>query len=54
MSGIPARVAILLGLAAFSTPPRHVDAQIRASERGSVAQTIDGTTIRIEHGRPRL
>jgi len=54
MSGIPARVAILLGLAALSTPPRHVDAQIRASERGSVAQTIDGTTIRIEYGRPRL
>jgi hypothetical protein len=29
-------------------------AQIRASERGSVSQTIDGTTIRIEYGRPRL
>jgi len=28
--------------------------QIRASERGTVSQTIDGTTITIDYGRPRL
>jgi hypothetical protein len=29
-------------------------AQIRASERGAVSQTIDGTTITIDHGRPQV
>ncbi len=30
------------------------DAQIKASERGAVVQTIDGTTIAIDYGRPSL
>ena len=39
-------VAILTGVA------EPVDAQIRASERGSVTQTLDGTTITLEYARP--
>ena len=27
------------------------DAQVRASERGSVSQTIDGTVITVDYGR---
>ncbi len=29
------------------------DAQIRASERGSVSQTVDGTTITVDYARPQ-
>lgn len=29
-------------------------AQIRASERGSVAQTVDGTTVAVDYARPRV
>ena len=29
-------------------------AQVRASERGTVSQTIDGTTIAVDYGRPHL
>jgi hypothetical protein len=32
--------------------PLH--AQLRASERGTVSQTIDGTVIEVDYGRPRL
>jgi hypothetical protein len=46
-----ALVAILV-VAALPAPP--LAAQIRASERASVSQTIDGTTMTIEYGRPRL
>lgn len=34
--------------------PDSAGAQIRASERSSVSQVIDGTSIMIEYGRPRL
>ena len=37
-------------LVLFTTTPR---AQVRASELGSVSQTIDGTTITIRYSRPR-
>jgi hypothetical protein len=30
-----------------------VAAQIRASERGTVSQTVDGTTITVDYGRPQ-
>ena len=29
-------------------------AQIRRSERGSVSQTVDGTTITVEYSRPQV
>lgn len=31
----------------------EVGAQIRASERGSVSQTVDGTVITVDYGRPQ-
>lgn len=39
-------LAVALGL------PTGADAQIRASERGSVRQTLDGTTITLDYARP--
>lgn len=43
------RVAILAVLVA----PLSAQAQIRASEAGSMSQTIDGTTIAVQYSRPR-
>jgi hypothetical protein len=34
--------------------PGSLSAQIRASERGSVSQTIDGTVITIDYSRPQV
>ncbi len=34
--------------------PVRADAQIRASELQSIAQTVDGTTLRVTYSRPRL
>jgi hypothetical protein len=31
----------------------HLAAQIRASERGTVSQIVDGTTITVDYGRPQ-
>lgn len=42
---------LLAGLAI--TLPTAAFAQIRASERGAVSQTVDGTTITIDYGRPQ-
>ena len=42
----------LAALAALA--PGAASAQVRASERGTVAQTIDGTTITINYARPRV
>jgi hypothetical protein len=39
--------SLLLGVAS------HADAQIRASERSMIAQTVDGTTITVDYSRPR-
>ena len=44
-------LAFVLG-ASFLSPSRAA-AQIRASELQSVAQTVDGTTIRVTYSRPR-
>ena len=37
-----------------STLPHSVRAQVRASERAEVKQTVDGTTITVNYARPRL
>jgi hypothetical protein len=44
------QLCALGGLAAGVATP--VAAQIRASERGSVTQTVDGTTISVDYSRP--
>jgi hypothetical protein len=41
---------IAVALAAGAAP---LEGQIRASERGQVAQTVDGTTIKLDYARPR-
>lgn len=38
--------------ATLSLVPSLASAQVMASERGSVSQTVDGTTITIEYSRP--
>lgn len=42
--------AVLILVTVLAT---DANAQIRASERGAVSQTIDGTTITIDYGRPQ-
>src|SRR5687768_315963 len=42
--------SILLALVAAAAP---ADAQLMASEPGSVSQTIDGTKVSLEYSRPR-
>ena len=44
--------ALFVGIIAVASLASDAQAQIRASERGGVLQVIDGTTIRIEYGRP--
>lgn len=46
-TGIGAFLALALGLPATTT------AQIRMSERGTVGQTVDGTTISVDYARPQ-
>src|SRR5687768_15677862 len=46
------RLARALTLASLSLPPSIASAQILASEKGSVSQTVDGTTITVEYSRP--
>ena len=45
------RLALVLLAAAVATPAA---AQVRASERGSVSQEVDGTVISVDYGRPQL
>jgi hypothetical protein len=40
------------GIVAWSLLPAALAGQVRASERASVSQTVDGTTITIEYSRP--
>ena len=42
----------LLGLAVLLATPHHTGAQSMASEKGTVTQTVDGTTITVEYYRP--
>jgi hypothetical protein len=48
------RTHLPAAVAAFSLIAAPAGAQIRASELQSVAQTVDGTTVRITYSRPRL
>jgi hypothetical protein len=45
-------IAGLATVAAAASLPTSGDAQIRASERGSVTQMLDGTTITLDYARP--
>ena len=45
---------MLLFAALACVEPGPVGAQVVQSERGTVSQTIDGTTISIDYGRPRM
>ncbi|MFO0093858.1 MAG: DUF2911 domain-containing protein [Gemmatimonadaceae bacterium] len=56
MPPLPVRSsALLLGtLVSLAVDARMAAAQIVASERASVAQTVDGTTITVDYSRPRL
>lgn len=49
------RSAVLLwaGVALAGPLTSTATAQIRASERGMVSQTVDGTTITVDYGRPK-
>ncbi len=42
------------GAAIVLASPATAEAQIRASELQSIAQTVDGTTLRITYSRPRM
>jgi hypothetical protein len=44
---------VVLALLAF-IPAHALRAQVRASERAEVKQTVDGTTITVNYSRPRL
>lgn len=46
-------VARLAAFCALIVPCVAADAQIRASELGTVSQTVDGTRITVEYSRPR-
>lgn len=48
------RAALLTCAAAIVLHAAPLDAQIRASELQSIAQTVDGTTLRVTYSRPRL
>jgi len=45
--------ACAFGLFALALPPA-AEAQVKASERGISAQTVDGTVIEVDYGRPLL
>lgn len=49
----PLRPAPVLLLAVLASGPAPADAQVRASERATVSQTVDGTVIEIDYARPR-
>ncbi len=45
---------ILFALSLLLVLPAAAGAQVRASERGSVTQTIDGTVISLDYSRPQV
>lgn len=45
---------LLLAMGTMSLLPAPGVAQIRASERGSASQTVDGTVIAVDYGRPQV
>jgi hypothetical protein len=51
---IASRASLVVSLAAAIGLVAHpAVAQVRASERGSVSQTVDGTVITVDYGRPQ-
>ncbi len=51
----PATLVLLAAaLAVTASPSASLSAQIRASERAQVSQTIDGTTLKLDYSRPRM
>jgi hypothetical protein len=50
----PCTLPVVLAAAVLLGVPSPLSAQIRASERGSVSQTVDGTTITIDYARPKV
>src|SRR5512147_2293691 len=50
--GAAACATVLTVLSSAPVAPAH--AQIRASELQTIAQTVDGTTIKLTYSRPRL
>jgi hypothetical protein len=48
------RAGLVLVLSALAFSPADTAAQYVQSERGSVSQTMEGTTISIDYGRPRI
>ena len=51
---ISLRLVRVLPLLAVAVMPAPSAAQVRASELGTVSQTVDGTVITLEYSRPRL
>jgi hypothetical protein len=50
---VPRRsITVALAMLAAASPQAH--AQVRASERATVSQTVDGTVITVDYGRPQL
>ena len=49
---VPTACTVLSVLTVLTAPT--VQAQIRASERATLSQTIDGTVISLDYARPRL
>lgn len=49
-----AEVALLVALGAAGAAAPEALAQVRASERGTVSQTIDGAVLTINYSRPRV
>jgi len=47
---LPLACALVL----LATPEREAAAQIKASELQTIAQTVDGTTLKLTYSRPRL
>lgn len=45
---------LVLALVVLLSAAPPVDAQIRASERGTVSQTVDGTVVTVDYSRPRI
>lgn len=48
------RLLVALALLGATVMPRNAEAQIKASELQSIAQTVDGTTLRVTYSRPRM
>ncbi len=44
----------ILGLAGLALAAAPVSAQIRASERATISQTVDGTVISLDYARPQV